>query len=94
MTYWYWWVVIYSPESRSFSSSLENLEWETRFRILVTGPRKDTDLPDLPSSNDIRRSGVGAGAEVDAVLKLVLGMGISRLGVGIVECRGTLLEGA
>ena len=93
MTYWYWWVVIYSPESRSVSSSLENLEWETRFRILVTGPRKDTDLPNLPSSNDIRRSGVWACAEADAVSKLVLDVGTFRLGVGMVGGRSTLLEG-
>ena len=48
----------------------------------------------MPSPNDIRRSGVGAGAEVDAVLKLVLRVSTSRLGVGIVGGRETLLKGA
>jgi hypothetical protein len=86
-------VVIYSPESRSFSSSLENLEWETRFRILVTDPRKDTDLPNLPSPNDIRRSGVWVRAEAGAVSKLILDVGAFRLGVGMGGGWSPLLEG-
>ena len=94
MTYCQLRAVIYSPESRSLSSSLKSLEWELRFRILVTGPRKDTDLPNLPSLKDIRRSGAGAVAEADAGLDLFLGMGISRLVAGVVGCRETLLGSA
>ena len=68
-------MVTYSLESKSLSSSLESLEWELRFRILVTGPRKDTDLFGLPSVRDAHGSGAGTVDEADAGLELFLDMG-------------------
>ena len=68
-------MVAYFLESKSLSSSLESLEWELRFRILVTGPRKDTDLFGLPSVRDAHGSGAGTVDGVDAGLGLFWDMG-------------------